>query len=364
MKIYYSVGFFIDSRTGRGTGTASKIHCLSKICDELRFSSYMFRTNRAYLLTKLLNIVLLWLSDLYSILFKVNQYDILIVRDNIFFPLRLARLRKKLICSEVHAAPWQETETSIKTSLLSIIYKRRFLEVLRSSDAIIFNNPKLKSYYQNVENIQTPSLVSYNGGFFDASSRSDKNYQKSGRIKFVYAGNIYPWHGVELLIPIVGLLSKSIDLEFCLVGHTGSKYAQKVQDQFQSMIGCVVIKESNKDVIKKYIRESDYCFLPTMDIRSSPGNPIKLFDYLAEGKRVITQENCPGYSDVIESVDAGICINLHDPENAVIKILSTGLTQSNIKIEQPIIQMSRTLHSWEVRMAEWIKFFKMLKNAT
>jgi glycosyltransferase involved in cell wall biosynthesis len=363
MKIYYSVGFFIDNKTGRGTGTLSKIHCLSKICDEFCFSSYVFKTNRAYLLTKLINMILLWLSDVYYILFKINSYDVLIIRDNILFPIRLARLRKKLVCAEVHAVIWEETKNNNKTSSLSNIFKKLYLEMLRRSDAIIFNNSKLKSHFQIVENIKIPSLVSYNGGFFDVPFQSKKIYRKSGRIKFVYAGNIYPWHGVDLLIPIVKLLSEAIDLEFYLVGHTGSKYAQKVQDQFESMKACVVVKDSNKDVIKQYIQEADYCFLPTTNIRSSPGNPIKLFDYLAEGKRVITQENCPGYSDVVNSVDAGINIDLYDPDKAVRKILSSGLSSSNIKIEQRIFQISKRLHSWEVRMIEWIKFIKSLRSA-
>ena len=360
MNIYYSLGFYIDPKTGRGAGSFNKIKCLSSVCDEFLFSSYLLKSNRGYFLTKFLNMVLQWLRDLYVHLGR--HLDVAIIRDNIFFPLWLARLRGVLICSEVHAVPWEEIGESRLKRTLAGIYRRRYLAILKNSDTVIFNNPSLKHYYQTVEDIQTVSFVSYNGGVFSRSSKPEKADDSSQCIKFVYAGNIYPWHGVELLLPVVTSLSNDVDLEFYLVGNTDSYYARQVQALFDGLSVCTVIRQSNKDVIMQHIRAADYCFLPTMDTRSSPGNPIKLFDYLSEGKRVITQENCPGYSDVVGSVEAGICVNLHDPENAVRKILSTGLKRSSPEIEQRIIETSRDLHSWERRMTEWIELFKTEKR--
>ena len=69
MKIYYSLGFYIDPGTGRGTGSGYKINYLSNVCDEFRYSSYVFNGNGRYFFTKLVNMTLQWLKDLLVLLF-------------------------------------------------------------------------------------------------------------------------------------------------------------------------------------------------------------------------------------------------------------------------------------------------------
>jgi len=362
MKIYYSLGFYLDPHTGRGVGSYNKIKQLLALCDQFRSSSYLIKRKNGYLFNKLLNVTFLWFKDVFELLFQTCRFDVVILRDNLLFPIWIARMKGVLVCSEVHAVPWEELGQSKVKHFFVSLYRLRYLSLLKKSDGLIFNNPSLRDYFQESEGIYNPHLISYNG----LSLFNDYPFvyarEESQRIYFVYAGNIYPWHGLELLIPIVSELSSKIEMTFFLVGDTGSSYARKVQAMFEELRDCKVVREASADVLLKYIRKADYCFLPTMDTRSSPGSPIKLFDYLAEGKRVITQKDCPGYSDVVESVGDGILVNFYEPETAVQKMISEGLSRSNSEIEQSIISKSKDMHSWRFRMLQWIKFFKTLKE--
>ena len=219
MKIYYSLGFYIDPKTGRGSGSANKIKCLSNLCDEFHWSSYHLRRDKRYFSTKALNMFLQLLRDIYVLLVSGRRIDVVIIRDNMLFPIWLAHLRRIMVCSEVHAVPWEEIGKSGMKRAFAALYRRRYIAILKASDLLIFNNSLLANYYQSAEQVNRPHYVSYNGGTFSARSRPWRGTHASQHLKFVYAGNIYPWHGLELLLPIVSTLSEKLDMAFFFGGR-------------------------------------------------------------------------------------------------------------------------------------------------
>ncbi len=48
------------------------------------------------------------------------------------------------------------------------------------------------------------------------------------------------------------------------------------------------------------VRTGNACLLPVKNNRISPGSPLKLYDYIAKKKYVLTQSDLLGYSDEVE----------------------------------------------------------------
>lgn len=356
MKIYYTLGFYLDPSTGRGAGSLAKIANLSRLSEDFHAESNPKFLTRLYLINKVFGILRLFLADVAFLVKNKNDLSVVIVRDNVFFPISLARAFGIPVCSEVHAIPWQEVSTSVSKKIFMKAYKKKYLSLLRRSSMIIFNHPALQAFYTEQYRIRQPSIVTYNGGTFANELRSI-NRRAESSILFVYAGNVYPWHGVHLLLPVFDRLSESIDLKLLLVGSTDTEYSRKMKREFEKRQYCEVIDERDPDTLRRYIRCSDYCLLPTENTRTSPGNPIKLFDYLAEGKRIITQEKTFGYSDIVAELDAGVCVDFFDPERACRQLLACGITKSTQQNEQRIFYEACASHSWSERMKVWIEFF-------
>ena len=169
-----------------------------------------------------------------------------------------------------------------------------------------------------------------------------------------YCGNINFWHGVEKLIPILKELSKQrVNYEFYLVGGQEDSYTKNLRQMFKNIKNVEVIESSDPKVLEKYILISDYCFLPVANVRTSPGNPIKLFDYVRLGKRVITQENLPGYSDLLPTNLGHVHVDLDDGTLAG-QQLSIEMTKTNIEMEKKIFEYASRNQSWQVVMDRWL----------
>ena len=359
MKIYYSLGFALDPKTGRGEGSLRKIQALSGAEVEVIVFSYFESLKGFYFFYKVLNIIYQVLADTYYLLTEGGSIDVVVVRENVLFPFWLARARGIPVCAEVHAAGWEEVGSSRLKKLVAEIYRVVSIYSLRRSDMLIYNHPDLKQYFFRHHGVSNPSLVSYNGGNFPSfNSHRPATKAQNGEILYVYAGNIYPWHGVDLLAPILRVLASKINYRFYLVGGTESEYADKVRHDLKRIHQCTIVNDSRKDVLMEYICAADYCFLPSADQRVSPGSPIKLFDYMKFGKRVITQRDFCGYSDVVTSAGAGFAIDFFDPHAAVSEILSRGPCRTNSTIENEIIRNAKHEHSWESRIKMWLDFFE------
>ena len=210
MKIYYTFGFTLNPKTGRGEGSLRKIEALLEEKNEVIVFSYVAKFQGAYILHKAFNAIYQLITDIYYLLKEGKAIDVVIIRDNIFFPFWLAKLRGVPVCAEVHAAGWEETGNSNIKRLFSAPYKLFSISSLRKSDMVIYNHPELKRYFSEHHSIVKPSLISYNAGIFSIPDRRRSvEEDKPDHISYVYAGNIHPWHGVDLLPPILGYWART-----------------------------------------------------------------------------------------------------------------------------------------------------------
>jgi hypothetical protein len=106
------------------------------------------------------------------------------------------------------------------------------------------------------------------------------------------------------------------------------------------------------------IRASDACLLPVKKVRVSPGSPLKLYDYILNGRFVFSQAGTPGYSDEVEKYGIGIPVDFTCASSARARI---NKELSSVKLsawECP----EDVLHqiSWSSRMKEWLRAIERL----
>jgi glycosyltransferase involved in cell wall biosynthesis len=180
---------------------------------------------------------------------------------------------------------------------------------------------------------------------------------KSKDTVIAYVGNLAPWQGVDDLIEIAfRLLSKNKALKFLIVGEGVLKlpllkkvlnfgYDEKIV--FTGML--------NHEDIPFLINLADICVAP---LRVMTGSPIKVFEYMACGKPVITSK-----IDGLEFIEAEGAGRLTAPEDVI------GLEEAlNELIADPLkradmgqkgMQIARGRFSWETRVKE---IEELLKN--
>lgn len=149
----------------------------------------------------------------------------------------------------------------------------------------------------------------------------------SESLKYVgFVGGFFPWHGLDQLIAAAPfVLKKEPHVRFVIVG-TGLMEAslKKMVAKRKLEQAFIFTGDVPFDAVPDYINSFDVCVVFFKKVRKDPGDPIKLYEYLACGRPVVAS-NVPGYGDVVESVGAGISVNSEDSittAKAILKLLN------------------------------------------
>ena len=140
-----------------------------------------------------------------------------------------------------------------------------------------------------------------------------------------------------------------------MVGGKNNTYFNTLKDEYKSdniiFTGQVPIKKA-----KYYINASLICFLPTSNNRTSPGSPLKLYDYIACGKPIITQKETNGYSDIIDRYDLGITCDFNKTNNAVEKINSFYKNLNINYYKKNNREVAENKLNWSNVIDKWLDF--------
>ena len=357
INLVYVVGFSVDGYSGRAQGSVAKANCFAESPRVAVFKFLSLNHDSQKKLTKTLAQCRIGFNLLFILMTK--HIDVVIHRDVPFVMLLCVLFRRVCFVNEIHAVPWEEISSkSIFLRFLIWGYKFQYLANARKSDLIIFNHPKLQRYYIKKFSFLKPSKYFYNGGTF-GSTLSDNDRVRglsNPEIIFSYCGNINFWHGVEKIIPILERLTEvGLSFKFILCGGQQDAYTTSVRKQFLRLDYVEVYEVTSREVLMQYIGASDFCFLPVAQVRTSPGNPIKLFDYVGKGKRVITQKELEGYSDLLPECLGHIHIDFDDPEGAALEI-GRQVSKSTAEVELGIFDHARTNQSWCAVTDGWLDF--------
>lgn len=294
------------------------------------------------------------------------QYDIIYARDYhaaIIALLPRIFFRKKLVL-EINGIANEEQRlktNSFLNSILVFLIRKAEKMSTRYSEKVISVAPKIKLYVTQHFNCPLDKIRVIANGV--DTKKFHPIYDKPLLIQWkkrlgieskdtviAYVGNIAPWQGIDDLIEIAfGLLEKNKNLKFLIVGDgllkpllservSGSGYDGNIY--FTGML--------NHEEIPFLINLADICVAP---LRVEGGSPIKVFEYMACGKPVITSR-IEGL-EFIEKEGAG-CLTLPNDrkglEEALGNLIKDPLTRMDMG--QKALQIARERFSWETRVKE------------
>ncbi len=140
-----------------------------------------------------------------------------------------------------------------------------------------------------------------------------------------FVGGLFPWHGLDQLVAAAPqILQKVPDAQFVIVGsgmmenELKKLVAEKGLEKAFIFTGSVPF-----DQVPDYVNSFSLCVVFFKKIRKDPGDPIKLYEYLACGRPVVASD-VPGYGDQVEAIEAGLSADSEDAgvtADAIIHIL-------------------------------------------
>ena len=299
--------------------------------------------------------------------------DCLITRpDALFVGHFLAKLVKVRLILNIHSYPKEEYEHVYNTMIGRVyagIVHAIFAASIRCADGIIFNHPQLQQYVTREHAYQNPAEFIYNGAdtatFYPMDAGDAKRLLSMPMDKTIllFLGTITKWHGVEYLLDIASVLQeKSPDFLLYIVGgHPATE--QYLRDLAESAPPNVIFTgQVDSAAANLYVNAADICLLPVNNIRVSPGSPIKLFNYIAAGKPVVTQEATTGYSDIVLSYELGYVLDFRDSRSAADRIIvvSSECQRKNYRRHNREVALTRL--SWRAAADRWSTFLDKVAN--
>ena len=362
MKILYITDISINGYSGKEKATGEKIKSLRNVLNA-DFNYFSPKKNIKGVVLKF--IYLMWFDFVLAFKILLFYRGFVIIERSTFLVITnsLVRVFKFKVFSEIHADASEELKISKKTKLEKIIINLFWtikLKMLCKNSGMIYNNPLLKTHFD--KKIICPSISIYNGAnTMLFKPQKNEKYRKlfnidKNDIVFLFIGSGSIWHGLEYLIEIFNhpkMLEKK-NISLIIAGPNESVIHELTRSIINKNIFFTGTLNTTEAV--EVINTSNLCLLPVRSIRISPGSPLKLYDYAACGKAIITQENLPGYSDEVLNYNLGITVDFTKADKAVKNLLDfiesfdeNSFLLNNSKIANKII-------NWDNRIESWVKF--------
>jgi len=260
---------------------------------------------------------------------------------------------------------------SIFNRIIVFLIKRVEKMAARNSDQIVSVTPYIASYLIKEFHCQPDRIKVISNGvntkkFYPIHDKNllaqwrERLNIGDGEILIVFIGNLAPWQGIEYLIQVSPLLLKEKkNVRFLIVGDGVWK------DKFQMSVSELGLSDYfiftgmvDYEQIPAYINIADICVLPKRKLKSGY-SPIKLYEYMACGKPIISsQAEGLGF---IEEEGIGRVI---DPEDTVsFKEAMKDLIQDRKKREamgERALFVAREKFDWEIKVIEIEKILKEL----
>jgi len=133
-------------------------------------------------------------------------------------------------------------------------------------------------------------------------------------IKYLtFVGHVLPWHGVDYVVKAIPYLQELRDDFKVIIVGDGPSLRDVMELAKERGVGDKVdfVGEVPREQVPYWISASDVCLLPVKMVRSHPGDPIKMYEYMACGKPIIAA-NVEGYGDFVEKKGLGIGVDFTD----------------------------------------------------
>jgi glycosyltransferase involved in cell wall biosynthesis len=328
---------------------------------------------RLFMLSKQPHIASLLFLFLYLIRI-LPEYHIIYAREfhaviTALFPRLI--FRKKLVF-EVNGIANEERslkQDSLFNRIFVFFIKRAEKMAMRCSEKIISVAPKIKLYLTQNFGCPSEKIKVISNGVNTRSFRpihsspfllqwKNRLGIKSKDTVISYVGNLAPWQGIDEIIEIAfRLLPKNENLKFLIVGdgplkpHLMKKVFNSAYENNICFTGMLDHRE-----IPFLINLSDICVAP---LRVEGGSPIKVFEYMACGKPVVTSR-IDGL-EFIEAEGVGLLTAPEDKgelEEALNELIKDPLKRA--AMGQKGGRIARERFSWDSRITEIEELLKEL----
>jgi glycosyltransferase involved in cell wall biosynthesis len=262
------------------------------------------------------------------------QADIIYIRDTnfTFFPVLFAKACKVPCVLEVNGLI-DEIKTVGKIAAWTYYIFNAFNRWnLRKANHIITVTEGIKKEMVRQYGIDVKKISIITNGVnvkrFQPTSKIEarKKVGLSEPFKYVgFVGGFFPWHGLDQLVEAASYVLKvEPHVKFVIVGAGSMEPLLKKMISIRKLDQAFIFTGSVPfNLVPIYINSFDVCVVFFKSVRKDPGDPIKLYEYLACGRPVVAS-NVPGYGDVVESIGAGISVNSEDSiavSEAILKLL-------------------------------------------
>lgn len=314
---------------------------------------------------------------LFIYLFKfLSQYDIIYARDyhTVIIALLPRLLYHKKIIYEINGLANEEQKLkshSIFSRVVVFLIKRAEIMAARNSDKIVSVTPHIAKYLEQDLHCQPDKIKVISNGVnikkfypvLDKNLLSQKKKKlgiEDGDFLIEFIGNLAPWQGIEYLIQVAPfLLRDKKNVKFLIVGEGAwrdkfelSVFELGLTDDF-IFTGMVDYEE-----IPIYINIADICVLPKRKLKSGY-SPIKLYEYMACGKPIISSK-----AEGLEFIEEEGVGRVIDPEDIIsFKEALKDLIEDQRKREtmgERALLVVRKRFDWETKVNEIEKIMKDL----
>ena len=264
----------------------------------------------------------------------------------------IARARGIATVREIHGLPTEEVRLLGRSGLWRLAHWPlfRLASMLDAgADVRIYNNGLLLRAVESGDSVGMAVVVP-NGGPMSAHANCDMGAARmqlgisQDRLVLAFVGSASPWHGVDSLGPLQSEFDKQ-GLPVCIVSGGGPVGGLGPHGRSISPL--------DEDGCNLLIRAANACLLPSGHERTSPGSPLKLYDYLANGRAVIAQEGLEGYGDQVVPFGVGLEVDFRDPHSAARRIYDFVSTLDLATTEERCLRLARNEYSWEARVRQW-----------
>lgn len=227
------------------------------------------------------------------------------------------------------------------------------LLVDKAADVRIFNHPLLMKWFRVEHGGGNSDFYSYNG--YCPTAYADLSRQAARR-KFglspekailVFTGAATKWHGVDYLVDLQRAFNHAGDNVQIVCGGGDMR-------SYDPEGLCINFSPLDDKGCAELVRAGSLCLLPVKNNRVSPGNPLKLYDYICNKRYVVSQADTLGYSDEVEKHGVGISVDFAHPSEARVKILEyLSSVETRVEAQYPAVRAA-----WSDRMAYWMAQIK------
>ena len=301
-----------------------------------------------------------------------EQPDVLYQRDLHYAGVDLSRRFRLPIILEMNgsssfSAEWRRRYSPIHIKMVH--YKER--KICMQAGSVVVVTPPLKDYLAGLGISERKVFILPNGvdisRFFpdeDSGGKIRKRYGLEDKLVIGFVGGFRPYHGVHVLIDSARLILDSCPQAHILIVGDGPQRKEldlKVLEQNLenevSLIGSVPFEE-----VPAYINAMDITVAPYAKLPQLYGSPIKLFEYMAVGKPIVTTQR-PLVAAVIEHLKNGIIVKPGDPQQlatAIVQLINDKDLRERLGSEGR--RMVEEKYTWEGNAQKIIEIYKNLNN--